>query len=57
MHPRGMPMLRVRAEEVWLSNLDCGLLVWKSRIYLQREVLMLRSKFGVQFVGDDGVEC
>ena len=44
MHPCGMSMLRARVEEVWLCNLtDCGLLVRKSRIQLQREALMSTS--------------
>ncbi len=37
-------MFRVRVKEVWLSNLTYqGLLVRKSSIQLQREVLMPRS--------------
>ena len=37
-------MFSVRVQEVWWSDLtDCGLLVRKSRIQLQREVLMPRS--------------
>ena len=39
-----MPVFRIRVEEVWFSDLsDCGLLVRKSSIQLQREVLMPRS--------------
>ncbi len=42
--PWTLPVFRVRVEEVWLSNLtNRGLLVWKSRIQLQMEVLMPRS--------------
>ncbi len=42
--PCGTPVFKVRMEEVWLLILiDCGLLVRKSRVWLQRE------GFGDQF--------
>ncbi len=42
--PCGTPVFRVRTEEVWLLILtDCGLLVRKSRVQLQREGMMPRS--------------
>ena len=42
--PCGTPVFRMRVEEVWFSDLsDWGLLVRKSSIQLQREVLITRS--------------
>ena len=54
--PCGRSVFRMRVEEVWWSNYS--LLVWKSRIQLQRRGIDAEAtEFGNQSGGDDSVEC
>lgn len=50
MQPCGTPVLRMRVEELWFSNLT-DLLVRKSSIKLLREVLMPRPSLVISLEG------